>query len=89
MKTTDHIASVCPHCGYKMNASTTADIDCDAKPEPGDVSLCAECGAINQFDDNLRVIAMPREKQKEVLDSEIGDTIRRAQLFIAGKAFLT
>lgn len=44
--------SQCPRCHTKINAATCAEHlgDCGCRPEPGDLSLCYNCGEINVFD---------------------------------------
>lgn len=42
---------LCPKCGIKLDMATGAVGE--AKPEPGDFSMCIECGALLRFDDTL------------------------------------
>lgn len=46
-------ANICPGCGENCDG-TTAVADDDRKPEPGDLSVCAYCHTLLQFDENLR-----------------------------------
>lgn len=43
----------CPYCGYKCNR--TDDVDGDAKPHAGDVSVCFRCTEISFFDSDLNL----------------------------------
>lgn len=43
--------SECPYCGHKHELAT--DLRCNAKPSPGDVSICIQCANVLMFDDNL------------------------------------
>jgi len=47
----------CPECNYHSDAATA--LDGDYKPSDGDISLCFNCGAINQFDSELNIIPLP------------------------------
>jgi hypothetical protein len=74
----------CPKCNY-----TLTDSDCVsehyAKPIPGDISICFNCGTINKFGESLEIVPMSQEEQREVLSSEHGDLVRESQLLIAGR----
>lgn len=45
--------SVCPNCGDVHDAATAAD-GSGAMPEPGDFTICFNCGDINRYDDNMQ-----------------------------------
>lgn len=47
----------CPECGRQLNRVTCAEGD--AAPEPGDISLCAYCGALNMFSEGIKLVPMP------------------------------
>jgi hypothetical protein len=69
----------CNVCGYCMNQSTAAYGD--DKPKSGDVSICANCGHIAVFDEQLNLREPTPEEQKE-LDSD--QRIIHAQILIRG-----
>lgn len=46
--------SSCPNCGLLHNAATSADLD-DAIPEPGDLTVCFGCAAVNRFGPDMRL----------------------------------
>ena len=50
--------SFCPWCGYQVDAATCAT-DQNAKPRPGDLSMCLKCLSFLQFGDDLRLVALP------------------------------
>ncbi len=50
MKITKLEEDVCPNCGTPLNAAANFD---GKQPKPGDYSICVECVAFLQFDDNL------------------------------------
>ena len=52
MRTTRLPPSLCPHCGYAMDAASA--LRADAVPEPGDWTVCLACGGVMQFDASLR-----------------------------------
>src|SRR5262245_43420584 len=41
----------CLNCGHEMDAASP--IRGDAKPEPGDFTVCLSCGQLMQFDNDL------------------------------------
>lgn len=45
---------MCPHCGEVLDAA--APLDTDARPEPGDLSLCARCGGLVEFGSQLELL---------------------------------
>lgn len=67
----------CPSCDAN-NDGTTGVTDIDAKPTPGDLSVCAYCHTMLQFDENLQsqiltpeeYVDLPLETRRE-LDSAV------------------
>jgi len=49
----------CPERDYHTDAATP--LEGEHTPSNGDISICFNCGAINQFDDELNVIPLPDE----------------------------
>lgn len=45
-------ASLCPSCSSELSGAAVPG-DPTAQPQPGDLTLCAYCGALLQFDDLL------------------------------------
>jgi NAD-dependent SIR2 family protein deacetylase len=49
----------CPYCHAELDSTMSFE---SSKPKPGDVSVCAECGEIAVFDENLEFrIPTPEE----------------------------
>ena len=44
--------SLCPHCGYKLDAATS--LTSNRRPSPGDWTVCMECTGLLVFDVFLR-----------------------------------
>ena len=57
MKITRLKGSECPTCGEFQDAAAEANGG-DKVPKPGDVGVCFNCGAINQYDKNLKLQSM-------------------------------
>ena len=69
---------VCEECGYNLDAHADVfDDDETATPEPGDMSMCLNCGFLTIFEHNdgklhLRpmyesdIMAMPNENRQQV-----------------------
>ena len=49
----------CPECGKLTDSAT--DMQGNAQPSGGDLSICIGCGTINLFDDDLTIIPMPTD----------------------------
>jgi hypothetical protein len=58
--TTETPGLVCVSCAHAMNRTTG-----DGKLEPGDFTLCIRCGALNVFDDDLRLRKPTRKEARE------------------------
>ena len=54
----------CPECGGLTNEAR--DIQGNARPSNGDISICYHCGAINQFDETLNIIPLPNEVLNDI-----------------------
>lgn len=60
----------CPVCQSQLNGATPADFG-DARPEPGNISLCINCAAVLVFADDLTLRA-PRPGEVPI-DAELAD----------------
>lgn len=47
----------CPECGYIVDSARC--METSAEPSSGDVSLCLNCGSVNQFTDILTLKGFP------------------------------
>jgi hypothetical protein len=70
---TRFMASECPCCGYRNTATTGAN--CKGMPKPGDVAVCIDCGAINEFDKDLALVLV---KDTSAPDFEDARKVQRA-----------
>jgi hypothetical protein len=70
--------SACLNCGHLLNALGTGDLNVEAKPEPGDVTVCIKCGAVMKLDQDLRPRGMSDQEMDElVADREWMDEVAR------------
>ena len=70
--------SVCLNCGAPMNMLGTADVEVEAKPEPGHVAVCIKCGGVMKLDQDLRLRGMSAQEMDElVADREWMDQIAK------------
>ena len=60
--------SLCPECGYKLDAATCVEGDGANPPDPGDVSYCLNCGQVLIYAENLSVRRPTREEIAELTD---------------------
>jgi len=72
MKTTDTKEIKCPNCNEDLEQATCLGKDI---PKPGDISICAYCGQLLMFTENLN--------QRKVEDSEFRTFDEEAQQQIA------
>jgi hypothetical protein len=63
----------CPYCGYVIDAHTSLT-EPDAKPKPGDVSICAKCAGWNQYNGSLKLVKFTDE-DKERMERDEPDTL--------------
>lgn len=47
--------SICPLCGYTLDAATNADSGDKIAPKPGDVTVCFGCAGILEFTEDMGV----------------------------------
>lgn len=73
-----HEPRACPHCGAANRCSSDGRLS-DAKPKPGDASLCAGCGelAVYQADLSLRLPTADELASFEVEEPLLLDVMRR------------
>jgi len=60
--------SFCPHCNAELDGCS--GIDNDARPDPGDFTICIECGAVAAFSRGLRLRRLTKREQREVAGDE-------------------
>ena len=51
-----HTPSMCPRCAYHMDESTWMAGEKPSPPDPGDFTVCIECGVILCYDDEQRLV---------------------------------
>ena len=54
--------SHCPHCQTKLDGATALQ---NSVPNPGDVSICIECGEVNVFDEAMKLRVPTKQEQQE------------------------
>jgi hypothetical protein len=65
MGTTRTAKQSCPGCGYRFDAHSQAR-DGDATPQPGDLTVCINCGGALVFGANLRVRPLTEAELSEI-----------------------
>ncbi len=58
--------SSCPSCGAKLDAATQT-LRGRERPKAGDVSICLYCAAVNQYGDDLQLVAVTGDELTLVL----------------------
>lgn len=69
--------SACPFCGYAADAATCFEND-EARPRPGDFSLCLECAEVLVFDDEV-ALRKPAAGELEAAPSYIRSALAKGQ----------
>lgn len=77
-------ADGCPNCGHSLDAATS--LKGNHRPQPGDVSVCAYCGTILKFDDELRMQVIDPEHLARLPEQQQRELARvRAAVRVAGR----
>ena len=82
MKTTRTPKNKCPACGYQVDA--VSEVDGNAVPEKGDISICLNCGAIAIFKDDL---TLRKPTGEELLKVSLDPNVIKHQIHRAGMNF--
>lgn len=69
-------AAICPRCGHKLNGASS--VFTDARPAPGDLSICISCLAPLVFNDDLTLRPI-RESDFAEMSQESAIELARAQ----------
>lgn len=67
----------CPNCNEEMGAVTYLGPG-DPMPEPGNLTICAECGTLLEFGEGLNVVL----RDIKSLPEDLQLTIRMAQVML-------
>lgn len=78
LTTTRTRKSPCPRCGRECDAATSTEPG--KVPEPGSVSICAYCGEINLFDEDLILRRLTLAELTELQSSSVWPLIERARM---------
>jgi hypothetical protein len=65
--------ALCPHCGFRLDAAS--NMEGEARPKPGDLCLCMNCGAPSLFTEPM---GLRRLTQAEV--DAMPDNVKRATI---------
>lgn len=77
-----HTQSICPQCGYKMDASTKVHGE-EATPEEGDASVCINCGQVLTYQADLTLRKATADEIRGLMENaEAWAVIEKAQRFI-------
>lgn len=70
------LETVCPHCGYYQD--THAGATPEAKPSPGDASICWRCGKFSVYGDDMWLRQPTDDEHDTIRKSDEGIRARRA-----------
>lgn len=84
MQSFQHAESRCPQCNYKLDGSTHVHGESASLPEPGDFSICLNCGQVLVYESacSLRKAAAKEIDELMTKQPEAWATIEKAQMFI-------
>jgi hypothetical protein len=79
-----HVESRCPQCDYKLDASSHVQGDDPSPPEPGDASVCLNCGQVLTYEEEGRLRKATVRDIGELMSANPEDwaVIEKAQMFI-------
>lgn len=60
----------CPFCKTTLTAATSIDLENPAVPNPGDVSICFECGEILQYTSDMALEPVDKSRLRELGDTD-------------------
>lgn len=61
-------SSPCTNCGKQLDGATS--VDCDAPPDPGDMTVCIYCGHLMAFNEDLQLRDLTPAEQINVAGDE-------------------
>jgi hypothetical protein len=61
------VVAFCPHCGFAEPAYRSQDSD---DPQPGDLTLCLQCGSWSRWDDAMQLQLPTVEDLRELATSK-------------------
>ena len=70
----------CPICFYKLDAATC--VDGNARPKPGDLTVCINCAELLVFDESLRHSPLDEHGGLDSLESKDRDLLIATQTAI-------
>lgn len=80
-------ACTCEVCGYAFDCATRAVLKDVERPKEGDFSLCAKCGEIYVFNEDM-TIRIPTIKELMALDPMGSEELTKTQTMIRTKRLL-
>ena len=76
------VESRCPQCDYTLTGATIIEGE-DQKPEPGDSSVCLNCGQILTYEADLTLRKASIDEVRELMEQpQAWAVIEKAQLLI-------
>jgi hypothetical protein len=70
--------SRCPGCGAKLDAARAVDADA-ASPDPGDFSICLDCGHLMAFDDQRMLRDLTDDEMHQIAGDRRVLAVQRAR----------
>ena len=67
-----HEMQCCPYCNGPLNA--TGHVNKDITPKPGDLTFCAHCKRLLEFDEKMKLIKAPPESRAQISSEQLLST---------------
>jgi hypothetical protein len=75
------VVSYCSSCGKKLDAASAAD-GSDVRPNPGDASVCLDCGHIMAFGEDMKLRELTEDEMRGIAgDKKILQAMRLIGLY--------
>ena len=81
------VGNACPRCRRSAEGGKAFDIGGPApkNPKPGDFAICLYCGALNRYDNGLRLRLLTKRDRRQLMrDPRLKETMRIVELAAKG-----
>lgn len=68
----------CPTCNERLDGVTS--LDANGMPDVGDISLCAYCGELLEFDEDMKLVLLTEEQWDELPQHSKNEMIKIQEL---------
>lgn len=78
------VDNTCPQCKFQLDAAAEPDDITSTQPDPGDFSVCANCGAFATFTENMSLQHFD-DRNLELLSAEYQKMLIQTRRIVLGE----